>query len=46
MDPRQAAKELVAAGVTGAWVSLPAGGEEIAVFDPAIIKILKREEMR
>lgn len=43
MGAEQAARALVGAGINGAWTNLPAGGKEIAVFDPSIIKIIRKE---
>lgn len=45
MGAKQAASELVKVGVKGAWENLADGanGQEIAVFDPSIIKIIRKE---
>lgn len=45
MGAQAAAAALVKAGVNGAWTKLPAGGEEIAVFNPSIITIIRKEKI-
>ena len=43
MGADHAIKSLINAGINGAWEDLPAGGKEIAVFNPSIIKIIRKE---
>jgi len=42
---KRAREEFLKIGLKGLWVSLPAGGFEISVFDPSIVTILDSFEM-